>query len=96
MNKILIVIPARIGSKRLKHKNILLIKNLPMCIYIAKEALKSKFTPHVFISTESQKIINLCKKYEINYVRRPSYLANDNVEKQEVIVHAYKKLNQIL
>jgi CMP-N-acetylneuraminic acid synthetase len=94
MNKILIVIPARIGSKRLKHKNILLIKNLPMCIYIAKEALKSKFTPHVFISTESQKIINLCKKYEINYVRRPSYLANDNVEKQEVIVHAYKKLKK--
>tara|TARA_B100000787_G_scaffold170286_1_gene165714 strand:+ start:3964 stop:4542 length:579 start_codon:yes stop_codon:yes gene_type:complete len=92
MSKILIIIPARIGSKRLKHKNILPIKNLPMCIYVAKEALKSKFKAHVYISTESSKIIDLCQKYKIKYVSRPKFLAKDDVEKQEVIVHAYKVL----
>ena len=92
MNKILIIIPARIGSKRLKHKNILPIKSLPMCIYVAKEASRSRFKTHVYISTESSKIIDLCQKYKIKYVSRPSFLAKDNVEKQEAIVHAYKRL----
>ena len=58
MKKLLIIIPARIGSKRLKKKNILPIKNLPMVIYVAKEALKSKYKPFVYVSSESSEIIN--------------------------------------
>jgi CMP-N-acetylneuraminic acid synthetase len=92
MNRVLIIIPARLGSKRLKHKNILPIKGLPMCVYIAREALKSKFKPEVYVSTESIKIINLCKMYKIKYIKRPNYLAKDHVEKQEAIVHAFQKL----
>ena len=94
MTKLLIIIPARIGSKRLKEKNILPIKNLPMLVYVAKEAMKSKYKPHVYISTESKKIINICNVYGLNYVIRPKKLANDHVEKQEAIIHAYKKLKK--
>lgn len=94
MNKILIIIPARFGSKRLKRKNILPIRNLPMIIFVAKEALRSKFKPKVYVSTESQTIINICKKYCINYIKRPNKLSNDGVEKQEAIVHAYNKLKR--
>ena len=36
----------------------------------------------------------ICKKNGINYVKRPKKLANDNVEKQEAIVHAYNKLRR--
>ena len=92
MNKLLIIIPARIGSKRLKKKNILPIKNLPMVIYVAKEALKSKYKPFVYISSESSEIINLCKEFGIDYIKRPNYLSKDKVEKQDAIVHAYRKL----
>ena len=53
MSMILIIIPARLGSKRLERKNILPIKKLPMFVYVAKEALKSKFRVSVFISSES-------------------------------------------
>ena len=43
MNKNLaIIIPVRLGSKRLKNKNILPVKGLPMFVYVAKEAQKSK------------------------------------------------------
>ena len=94
MTKLLIIIPARIGSKRLKEKNILPIKNLPMLVYVAKEAMKSKYKPHVYISTESKRIINICNVYGLNYVIRPKKLANDRVEKQEAIIHAYKKLKK--
>ena len=37
-NKVLIVIPARGNSKRLKNKNILPIKNLPMFLYVIKNS----------------------------------------------------------
>lgn len=96
MSMILIIIPARLGSKRLERKNILPIKKLPMFVYVAKEALKSKFKVSVFISSESLKIIDICKKYKIKFVKRPPSLAKDYVEKQEVIAHAYKKLKKKL
>ena len=95
MSKVLIIIPARIGSKRLKYKNILPIKNLPMVIYVAKEALKSRFKPSVYVSSESSKIISLCKRFNVKFVKRPSYLSKDHIEKQDVVVHAYNKLKRI-
>lgn len=90
--RVLIIIPVRLGSKRLKHKNILPISNIPMFAYVAHEAMKSKYFPQIYVSTESKKIQELCKKYEINFINRPKYLAGDNIEKQEVIIHAFKKL----
>ena len=95
MSKILIIIQARIGSKRLKYKNILPIKNLPMVNYVAKEALKSRFKPSVYVSSESSKIISLCKRFNVKFVTRPSYLSKDHIEKQDVVVHAYNKLKRI-
>lgn len=91
--KILIILPVRIGSKRLKYKNILPIKDKPMFVLVAKEALKSKYKPFLFISTESKRIIDICKFYKLNYVKRPLELAKDEVEKQDVVVDAVKKLN---
>ena len=67
-----------------------------MLIYVAKEALKSKFDVDVYVSSESQKIIDICKKYRVKFIRRPYSLSKDNVEKQEVICHAYRKLKKII
>ena len=94
MKDLLIIIPARIGSKRLKRKNILPINGIPMVIFVANEAKKSKFKPYVCVSTESKIIIKLCKFYNINYIKRPIKLSKDKVEKQDAIVHAYKKLKK--
>ncbi len=95
-SKILVIIPARMGSKRLKYKNILPIKGLPMFVYVAKEVKKSKFKPLIWVSSESIKVKNICKKYNINYLKRPTKLSKDNTEKQLAIVHAVKKLRKKL
>tara|TARA_B100000941_G_C28328610_1_gene460403 strand:- start:133 stop:711 length:579 start_codon:yes stop_codon:yes gene_type:complete len=88
MNKNLaIIIPARLGSKRLKNKNILPIKGLPMFVYVAKEAQKSKNNPSIFISSESQKIKKICDKYNLKFIKRPKKLSSHQAEKQEAIVH---------
>ena len=96
MSRVLIIIPARSGSKRLKNKNILPIKNLPMFVYVAKEASKSRFKPEIYVSSESKKILDICKKFNIKFLKRPSKLSGDNIEKQEVISFTFKKLRKKL
>lgn len=95
-NVILVIIPARGGSKRLKNKNILKIKNKPMVIRCAIEVAKSKYVDHIYVSSESKKILNLCKEYKINFIKRPKNLSKDHVEKQDAIVHGTKLLKNKL
>ena len=87
-NSPLIIIPARMGSVRLKNKNILPIKGVPMFAYVAREAKKSKSNPNIWVSSESAKVRKICKKFNINYLKRPKKLSKNNVEKQSVVVHA--------
>lgn len=87
--------PVKYQSKRLKEKNILPIKNLPMFVYVAKKFIGSKIFSKLIVSTESQKIKKLCEDYDIDYINRPKYLSKSHIEKQEVIVHAVKNLKMI-
>ena len=57
---------------------------------------KSKYVDNVYVSSESKKIIQICKNFKINTIKRPNYLSKDKIEKQEVIVHAVKVLKKKL
>ena len=87
--------PVKYQSKRLKNKNILPIKNLPMFVYVAKKFKKTKIFSRIYVSTESKKIKKLCKKYKLDFIHRPNYLSKPLVEKQAVIVHAVKNIKKI-
>lgn len=89
---IVAIIPARSKSKRLKNKNVLPIKGMPMFVFVANILKKSKYISKIYISTESKKYINICKKFNLNFIKRPKSLSGDKIEKQEVIVHATKKI----
>jgi CMP-N,N'-diacetyllegionaminic acid synthase len=95
MKNIIVIIPVRMGSKRLKNKNILKIKNKPMFVYVAHEVRNSKFKPNVYISSESKKVMKICKDYNLNFVLRPKKLALDHIEKQDVIAYTYQKLKKL-
>ncbi len=88
--KILIIIPVRMGSKRLRNKNILPIKGRPMFLQVAYEAKKSKYKPFVCVSSESDLIKKMCKDEDLFFIKRPKKLSLDHIEKQDVIVHATK------
>ena len=92
--KIIVIIPARMGSERLKNKNILPINKVPMVVHVAREAKKSKFKPSIFISSESKKIQGICSNHKLNFIKRPKKLSTKNVEKQEVIVHGLKYVSK--
>ena len=87
--KIIAVITARAGSKRLPNKNILNINGKPIIYYSIKAALKSKFIDRVILSTDSKKIMTLGNKYgaETPFLR-PKKLSNDTSHHPEVVEHA--------
>ena len=87
--KIIAIITARAGSKRLPNKNILNINGKPIIYYSIKAALKSKFIDRVILSTDSKKILTLGNKYgaETPFLR-PKKLSNDTSHHPEVVEHA--------
>ena len=68
-------IPARSGSIRLKNKNIQKIGPYPLITHTIKLAKKIKFVDEIFISTDSEIILNIAKKYSLypNYKRPKKY-----------------------
>ena len=68
MKKILSIIPARYGSKGLKKKNILPFDGKPLLFWSIDHALDSKMITDVLVSSDSEIILNLCKKNYQNII----------------------------
>lgn len=58
-----IYIPARLKSKRLKEKPLILIDGLPLIIHVLKRCQMSKTANDVIVCADDKKIINIVKKY---------------------------------
>ena len=63
--KILGIIPARKGSKRVINKNLQLINKKPLVYYTISESLKSKKITDVVLTTDSSEILRYGKKLEL-------------------------------
>lgn len=87
------IIPARGGSKRIPNKNIKLFAGQPIISYSIRKALETKLFDKVIVSTDSQEISAVAKKYgaEVPFVR-PAKIANDFAGTAEVICHAIEWL----
>lgn len=95
--KIVAVIPARGGSKGVFRKNIKLLNGEPLISYAIDAALKSQYIDKVVVSTEDAEIAEVARKYkaETPFIR-PKSLAGDKSSTLSVLVHAVKKIEQIL
>ena len=60
--KVLAIIPARGGSKRLPDKNILDLNGKPLIAWTIESALQSKFVDKVIVSTDSLQIKEISEK----------------------------------
>ena len=86
--KILGIIPARSGSKGVKNKNTITIKNRKLIEYTFKAALGSKLIDKIILTTNCKKVIKLSKTYrKIELLIRPEKLCKDNSSIFDVIKH---------
>ena len=71
-------IPARLGSKRIKHKNIKKLNGKPLIVYVIENLKKLKFISKICVSTESNKIAKIVKNYGVTVLNpRKKKLADD-------------------
>lgn len=86
---ILAIIPARAGSKGLPGKNIKSLCGKPLIAWTIEAAIKSKYIDKVIVSTDSENIANISKKYgaKVPFLR-PDCLATDDSKSINVIKHA--------
>ena len=88
--KVLCTICARGGSKGVKNKNIKEINGKPLIAYTVEQAIKSKLFEHIVISTDSDDIANIAKKYGAEvFFKRSAEMASDTAGKLDVIRDAF-------
>jgi len=88
------IIPARIGSKRIKNKNIKLFSGKPIIYYAIRNLKKTNIFDQIYVSTDSEQIADIAKSYEVEvpFLRDKIY-ANDFTPIHKVIKDFLKKLN---
>lgn len=88
-DRVLAIIPARGGSKRIKEKNIREVGGKPLIAHTIEQVDRSSFIDKSVISTDCDKIENVAKEYGGNVpFERPSNLATDTSPTSEAINHA--------
>ena len=93
--KIICLIIARGGSKSLPNKNIIKINNIPLIAYSILQAQKIKAIQRVIVSTDSEKIMNISKKYGAEILfKRPKKISGDLSTDLEVFEHAINWLKK--
>ena len=95
MGKLLCIIPARGGSKRIPHKNIALFKGEPIISYSIKAVQESGIADEIMVSTDDQAIADVAIKYgaKVPFFRDAS-TSNDKAGVAAVlveVVNEYKK-----
>ena len=90
MKSIKAFIFARGGSKGLPNKNILPLEGLTLVERAILVAKSINEIDQIFLSTDSKKISEVAEKYDIELIKRPSYLASDNSPEWLSWQHAIK------
>ena len=94
--KILAIVPARGGSKGIKNKNLKKINNLYLIDYLSQTIKKTKIIDLSIISSDSDKIIKICKKKGlVSLFNRPKNISGDKIGDHKVLKHALFQVEKL-
>ena len=93
MSSILVVIPARGGSKRIPRKNVRIMNGQPLILYSVENALSLSKNADVdlVVSTDDEELESIVKNHGVEVIERDEALAKDNVTLDPVIYDAVIK-----
>lgn len=73
--KIIAVIPARLGSQRVKAKNLRLINGKPLIYYVIDTCKKVGLFNKVYVNSDSDLFGVVAQRYGVDFYKRPAHLA---------------------
>ena len=92
--RVLVIIPARGGSKGVPQKNIKLLGGKPLIAHAIECALGSKKASKIVVSTDDDAIASAVNQYPIEVVKRPSELAEDDSNVVTAVTYTYDYLKE--
>lgn len=90
--KVLAIIPARGGSKRLPRKNVLPLAGKPLIGWSIDAAKNSKYIDQIFVSTDDKEIADVSSRFGIDVPElRPDHLASDTATTESVLTYTLEQ-----
>jgi len=89
---IVAMIPVRMGSTRLKMKNLALLNGKPLVYYAINAAKDSKVFSRIVVNSEEMCLKRLADKYKVDFYNRPEKLSSSSA-KSDCVVYDFVKNN---
>lgn len=89
--KLIAMIPARMGSRRIPKKNIRYMLDKPLIQYPIDLARESGGFDSIWVNTESEELGVACEKMGVKFHRRPTELSTDNVTNRDFVYEFLQK-----
>ena len=93
MTKIVAMIPARMGSKRIPKKNIRLLNGKPLIQYAIDAAKEADCFDEIWVNSESDIIKELAVDSGVRFYKRPEYYASDEASNDEFAEDFFNNVN---
>ena len=81
--KVIGMIPARLGSTRVKNKNLRILDDKPLIQHIVDAAINSELIDEIYINSESNQFKSIAENSDINFYLRPEHLSTDTATNDE-------------
>src|SRR4051812_28297628 len=91
--KILCLIAARGGSKRLPGKNVMMLDGRPLVAHSVEQAKACGVFETVAVSSDDKAILKAAAGADM-FIQRPDELATDEASSLDVIIHAIKEAGE--
>lgn len=76
--RIVAMVPARLGSKRIKNKNLRLLDGKPLVCHVLCKAKEAGVFDSIYVNSESDIFMDLCSEYGVKFYKRKPELAGDD------------------
>lgn len=84
------MIPARLGSQRLKKKNLQLLNGKPLIVHAIRKCKAAGCFDDIWVNTESEEIGKYAEEEGVGFHRRPAALANNQATSEQFVYEFLK------
>jgi N-acylneuraminate cytidylyltransferase len=88
------IIPARGGSVGIKNKNLVPFCGKPLIAHSIQQALDSQVIDRVFVTSDSNEILDVSTSYGAMAIERPFTLATSEASSESALAHAIERINR--
>ena len=91
--KIIAMIPARLGSQRLKQKNLQPLNGEPLIVHAIRKAKRSDMFDEIWVNSEADVFLDISNEECVSFHKRPNHLADNNATSED-FVYEFLKIHE--